>query len=322
MANDAGILRLDSVEIQRVVRFLREVHQFGSTRLHSKCHLVGVDSRRDFRIADPGELLLVQRANQVERFALGAIVVACRIGNMQDRIPLAAKPHALVNRRQETGTPHRRPAAEIPSALQDHERRQVVSFAAQPVAEPRSHAGTTRDAAAGVDEQLGRRVIEQVGVDRFDDRDLIDDACQMRHDFGKLRPALAMTGKLEPWPEHRRIGLNERVTLAFDDRRWNRFAFQLRKLRFVIEHFQLARCAGHEQIDHPLCLGRKMRRLRCERTARSGWQEMTLARSRFRQAVKPAQSCPLRFRNRERSDVGFVVEVVRSWFRDRFVQVH
>ena len=81
----------------------------------------------------------------------------------------------------------------------------------------------------------------------------------MVHNFGQvrqhlryLRAALTMLGKFEAWGQHGGIRLNEGVALSLDYRGRKWFTLELDKFRFVVEQFELAWRADHEQIDHPL----------------------------------------------------------------------
>ena len=78
---------------------------------------------------------------------------------------------------------------------------------------------------------------------RLDEADVVDDLRQVRQHLGQLRAALAVLRELEPRPEHGRVGADEGVALAADDRRRERLAFELRQLRLVVEQVELARRA-------------------------------------------------------------------------------
>ena len=64
-----------------------------------------------------------------------------------------------------------------------------------------------------------------------------------------------------------REDIHEREPPALDERVRNRLAAELLKLGLVVEQLELARPAGHEQVDHALGPGRKMAGPRRERVA-------------------------------------------------------
>jgi len=54
--------------------------------LHAICHLERVDARRNFRIADNIETLLIEPLERIERIALHFAVDALRIGKIENRL--------------------------------------------------------------------------------------------------------------------------------------------------------------------------------------------------------------------------------------------
>ncbi len=100
-------------------------------------------------------------------------------------------------------------------------------------------------------------MIERVGVHRFHDGDVVDDFGQVRQQLGKLRAALAVLGELEFRAEQRRVRIDERGAIAFQQLRRRQRAVELRQLRLVVEQLQMAGRAGHEQKDDALGLGRE-----------------------------------------------------------------
>jgi hypothetical protein len=113
-------------------------------------------------------------------------------------------------------------------------------------------------------------VVELIGVDGLDEAELIHDLCQVRHHFRNLSAALAVLREFESRAEHGRVGADEGVALAHDDRGRNGLAFELGQLGLVVEEVELGRRAGHEQVDDALGLGRKMGRLDRHEVRRHG----------------------------------------------------
>jgi hypothetical protein len=118
---------------------------------------------------------------------------------------------------------------------------------------------------AGVEEDLRRAVVELIGVHRLDDAEIIDDGREVRQHLGQLRPALAMPAKAKTRAQDGSVVADEGVTLIADDRGRYGPAFQLGEARLVIEQLELARGAGHEQMDDRPGLGHEMRPPRGER---------------------------------------------------------
>ena len=134
--------------------------------------------------------------------------------------------------------------------------------------------------------------------------------------LGKLGAALAVPGELEPRPEHGRVRADERISLTGDDRRRQRFAFELRECGLGVEKIKLAGCPGHEQVDHPFGLGgevgdsRRQRVSRGRADLRGGRAERARPRTR-RSAGRPGRSCRRRCRTRGRNSGGSGVRVER-----------
>ena len=141
---------------------------------------------------------LVERAERVERVALQLGVDAGRVGEVEDRVALAAERDALVDGGQEAAAPVGGAAARSPSAgAEDDEAGQVLRLAAQAVGRPGAQARPAELLRAGVHEDLRRRVVERVGDHRLDDRDVVDDLGEVRQQLGELGAALAVPGELE-----------------------------------------------------------------------------------------------------------------------------
>jgi len=75
-----------------------------------------------------------------------------------------------------------------------------------------------------VHEDLGRGVVERVGVQRFDDGDVVRHLRQVRQQLRQFGPALPVFGKLEFRPEERGIRVDERGPVAFQKVGWRQLA--------------------------------------------------------------------------------------------------
>jgi hypothetical protein len=73
-------------------------------------------------------------------------------------------------------------------------------------------------AAAGVHEELGRRVVEQVGGAAFHQGDVVDDACGVRQQIADRGPGLSVLAEGALGPEQGGLvlegGVHEREPLA------------------------------------------------------------------------------------------------------------
>ena len=82
--------------------------------------------------------------------------------------------------------------------------------------------------------------------------------------------------ELELRAEQRRVGIDERRPIALEQFRRRELAVVLGQFGLVVEQFQVARCAGLEDVDHPLRLRREMRLSRRERIVAAGAFARTL----------------------------------------------
>src|SRR5437773_249089 len=95
-------------------------------------------------------------------------------------------------------------------------------------------------------------------------RDVIHNARRLREQFADPRAASAVLPELAPRAEQLRAvaAAHECEAFALDERLRNRLAVQLNELGLVIEQFELARSAGHEEVNDVLRARLEMRRTR------------------------------------------------------------
>src|SRR5256885_17121642 len=95
-------------------------------------------------------------------------------------------------------------------------------------------------------------------------RDVIHDGRRVREQFADPGAAPAVLPELAPRAEQLRAvaAAHEREAFALDERLRNRLAVQLNELGLVIEQFELARSAGHEEVKDVLRARLEMRRTR------------------------------------------------------------
>ena len=100
---------------------------------------------------------------------------------------------------------HRRQKAAAPSRIGEglthtghhhHEGRQVFVFAAQAIAEPRTHARPTRQLGSGVHEQGCRVVIESLGIEALHEADIVGYGTQLGQEFTDPSSGFAVSSKL------------------------------------------------------------------------------------------------------------------------------
>ena len=168
----ARLLHIRSVHIENVLRFVRDVGQFGHRSLHAKGHFVLGDAGLRFRIADFSERL-ADSAVPANRACGGELPRSTPGGldRIQHRITLAAQGDALMLARQEPGAPQavvQRLSffAAGPGCGQHDKGGQILVQRAQAIAEPGSQTGAARQLVAGADVGNGRIVIDRFGVQR------------------------------------------------------------------------------------------------------------------------------------------------------------
>ena len=172
----------------------------------------------------------------------------------------AAEGHSLMRRGQKPAGPVQRAAAwPSPTGLQHHESRKVLGLATDAVADPGTHAGMTEDRSAGIHHHLGRRVVEVVGVDRLDEGEVVDDAGRVREAVRHpcTRLAVALEGAVDAQQIGRILGeaVHEGEALALHPGGGDGLAVQLLQFGFGFPQLELARSAGHEQVDDVLGFG-------------------------------------------------------------------
>ena len=196
VAGEAGVLgRFDAVAVERLLRFLAEVHQLRGARLQAIRHFVALDAGGDLRIGIRLQRLLVQPIQGIERGALRFQVDAGGVRQIQHRIAGAAKRRAAVHRRQEAAAVVAGAAAGSLGAGQHDEARQVGRFAPQPVQRPRAEAGPAELLRAGIHHDLRGGVIDGLRLHRADQAQVVGDLRGVRQDFAQFHAALPVLAR-------------------------------------------------------------------------------------------------------------------------------
>ena len=269
VVRERGLAGLRAVHVEDVLRLSRDVHQFGRARLHAIGHLERIDPRLDLGVADFRETHAVQPPNGIQRVSLELAVHSRRVRQVQDGIAAGPELDSLVHRRQEAAAPVRVPAAgPLLPGTEDYESRQVARLAAQSVQGPRAHRRPAELLSARAHHHLGGSVVEGVRDEALDDRDLVDDRSCVRDQLGQFGAALAVLGELELRPEQRRVGVDERRSIAVQQALGGQRALVLAEFRLVVEELEVARAAAHEEEDDVLGRGLVVGSLRGQRIGR------------------------------------------------------
>ena len=189
---------------------------------------------------------------------------AVRVRDEQDGVGSRSELHALMHGRQKARSPARLAAVGIVfSGDQHHERRQILTFAAEPVAEPGPKAGPADHLVTGVHEDLRGRVVELGRLHRTDDGDVVGDLREMRQKLRDVRARLSVLLEPERRAQQFRPPLDEREPLALDELLRDVLPVVVHQRRLGIEQVDLRRRAGHEEIDDPFGPGREVQGPRC-----------------------------------------------------------
>ena len=195
-------------------------------------------------------------------------VDARRVGEVQDRIAAVAEQDALVDAGQEAAAPVGRRRRWCPWCRWRRRRTPAGRCSRCPGRRSSRRRGSAgRTASAGVHQDLRRGVIERIAVHRLDDGDVVGHVGEVRQQLGQFRAALAVPGELELRAEQLGVGVDERGAIALEQIGRRQLAVPFGQFRLVVEQFQVARPAGHEQVDHALGLGGEVRQLGRQRVA-------------------------------------------------------
>jgi hypothetical protein len=95
----AGNEDVGTIGIERGLRFARQIGQFGNRCLHAERHLIGIDPRESFRIAQFGGSPGVEFFQIIEQRA--ALIARCsgRVAEIENRIGPRTQTDALVRSR-------------------------------------------------------------------------------------------------------------------------------------------------------------------------------------------------------------------------------
>src|SRR5207244_4340666 len=161
-----------------------------------------------------------------------------RIGEKENRIALATEFDALIDARQKAAPPQGAPRSGDLTSDHHDVRRQIAALAPQAIGEPGAEARPTEAAKAGVEHELGRPVVDLRRVQRFDDRNVVGHARQVRQQLRKFQPRLAMLGEFELGAEERRMAAKKGKPLPFEQMLGARLTVKLLQSWLVVEQVE------------------------------------------------------------------------------------
>jgi hypothetical protein len=174
--------------------------------------------RGDLGVARGRELDSVQVTDRVQAPPPAGSVHSVGVREVEDWVAFRAALDALVDGREEAAAPERCASiGRLVAGDEDHERRQAVGLAAEPVRDPRAHAGPSELGRPRVKEHLGRSVVELIGVQRPDDGEIVHDAGESRQQLGDLGAVRTVARELVRCAEHFGHALDEREALLFEE---------------------------------------------------------------------------------------------------------
>ena len=201
-----------SVQLQRRLCLGPDVENLRYLILHPEGQFKRLDGPFNFRVVDIStELLLVESANQVELFSLQPfrqefirdvfqwrprLLIFAEQRRIERRNLVAANACSLADRRQKRAAVVA--GSTIVGRRVDRDKtRQVLVLCAEAVQSPGSDRWPHKLKTSGMHLREGLRVIWQVGMHAVNHAQVVGLAGEVRKDFGKPQPRLAMLSELE-----------------------------------------------------------------------------------------------------------------------------
>jgi hypothetical protein len=149
--------------------------------------------------------------------------------------------------------------------LQHHESGQILGLRANAVRHPSADAGASGAHRARVHEQLRRAVIEVVGRDALEEREIVRHGAEMRQQLAQILAGFSVLLELARLAQKLGRLLRKRVhegkALALHEGLGHGLLVKLRQFRFVVEQLELAGTAALEKVDDVVDLRGMMQRL-------------------------------------------------------------
>ena len=187
-----GLEGFGSVKVEDVLGFVLEIGQFGHAVLHAPGHFVLQAAGRDFVIAHPFVVELVELGHAIDHRSAQAFGNAGGVGEVKDGVAGTADGDALVIGGENAGAPEAgvdglARFATGPGRGHDKVVGEGAIHRFEGIREPRAEGGAARDLRSGLDRGHGGVVVDVLGVDRFDEAEVIGH-------FGEIGQELAEPG--------------------------------------------------------------------------------------------------------------------------------
>ena len=247
-----GLLDLvvEAVHFLDLVGLAVDVHRLGHGELHAEGQLVILHAGQQVLVAGVG--LQVGSVQPIEQRDVGLLLLpgdSLRRLEIEDRRPHRVQQGAVGGGRQISVGVVDRPAGDSsPLVGQDHEGRQVLALAAEPVNDPGTDRGTAGNGDARVHHEAGPGMGLRVGVERSDHGDVVHAGGQVGEDLRNFHAALPVPCELEGAAH-----VNPLFQAAVDA--GDRGPVILGQRRFGVEGVHLAGSPLHEEKDAGLGLG-------------------------------------------------------------------
>ncbi len=242
----------EAIHLSNVVGLSGDVQSLGRGELHAGGELVAFDPGVETGIGCAlREVLAIEFGKKTSGIGLGLRRAICRaFGGVEMRDGLlgpGANDRSLIDGGEEGGRPiFGTIGSEAAMVGEDDEGREVVVHAAEPVADPRAHAGEAGAVEAGGLQIGGLTVHAGFSGQIMDEGDVIDDLAQRGHGLAEHLAALPVWGEFPdrffPRAESILEGFDVFSEVGF-------FAVAFDELGLEVEEIEMAGGATHEELD-------------------------------------------------------------------------
>ena len=254
------LARLGPVKLMNVVRLGLDVHYAGHRHLHAKRHFVLRNASDGFRVTGFLVGFFIEILQGIQGQPPNIAGHACWVLHIKDGASHATALHTLVNAGQEPATPQcLARARRTTSGKQHNVTWQIGVLRPKSPRDPRTLRWISKPWKTGVNNELGRRVVELVRRHRFHEANVVNHLGKLRQTIRDPGPALPVLLEGELRAQQLGSTLNERKALSGQILLRTIQTIQLLQFRFVIEQLELARGSGHVQENDALRLRRKLR---------------------------------------------------------------
>ena len=252
---------LDAIHVEDVLRLLGEIHQLWSAGLETISHFIALDAGGDLRVASVIESELIQFGEGIQRGALGSLIDAFGIGEIEDGVSGAAQRHSGEFGGEKTGAVIAGTATGALGAGEHDVARQILTFIAETVKGPGPETGTPKLLGTGVHHDLGGSVVDSFRLQGPDEAEVVSESRSVGEEFAQFHAALAVFGELVFGAKQGRVGLDEGGAVILEEISGGQLAVAFGEFGLGVKEFQVAGSPGLKQVDDSFCLGRMMRAL-------------------------------------------------------------